>query len=213
MLNSIHRTGRKRYISGNAVPVALCLVGNGMGILSDTYVLYTIIYLDCYCVFPAYFDMVSHIIYMRSRKSNLMPYFLTIDIYGCLDMRTFKSENDTLFPPFLWHKHLSAIPRIANVVAIRSKEERELHLSLNAVFLHIGIEIERGIIQRACPLCFHGNDIALVLRNHGAWQLDSIVINRYWRNGILATLNLKLPSSRKIYLVLGGSRKDRCKSY
>ena len=150
---------------------------------------------------------------MWSGKSHLMPDFLAINIYGCLNMRTFKSQDDTLSPPFLRHKHLSAIPRIANVVAFRSKEKREFHLSLNAVFLHIGIEIERGIIQRACPLCFHGNDIALASRNHRAWQLDSIIINRYWRNGILATLNLKLPSSRKIYLVLGRSRKNRCKRY
>ena len=137
-----------------------------------------------------------------------MPDFLTINIYGCLDMRTFKSKNDTLFPPLLWHKHLTAIPRIANIMVFWSEEEREFHLSLNAVFLHIGIEIERGIIQRTRPLCFHGNDIAFASRNHRARQLDSIIINRHWRNGILATLNLKLPSSRKIYLVLGRSRKN-----
>ena len=146
MLNSIHRTGRKGYVSGNTVPVALRMVGNRMGILPDTYILYSIIYLDCDCILPTDFDTIGNIIYMRSRKSHLMPDFLSIYIYGCLDMRTFKSEYDTLFPPFLWHKHLSTIPRITYIMAFRSEEKREFHLPLNAVFLHIGIEIERGIV-------------------------------------------------------------------
>ena len=132
---------------------------------------------------------------MGSGKTHLMPNLLTVNEYGSLYMRSFKSKNDTLFLPFLWHKHLSAIPRIACIVAFRSEEEREFHLPINAVFLHIGIEIERGIVQRACPLCFHGNRIAFASRNHRAGQLDSIIISRYWRNGIFATLNLKLPSS------------------
>ena len=179
-----------------------------MGILSDTHILYTIIYFDCYRVFLTDFDMVSNIIYMGSRKSHLMPDFLTINIYGCLDMRTFKSKNDTLFPPLLWHKHLTAIPRIANIMVFWSEEEREFHLSLNAVFLHIGIEIERGIIQRTRPLCIDGYRVALALCYHRAWQLNGIIINRYWRNGILATLNLELPFTRKVNFVLGRSRKD-----
>ena len=148
-----------------------------MGILSDTHVLYSIIYLDCYCVLPAYFDTISNIIYMGSGKSHLMPDFLTINIYCSLYMRSLKSQNDTLFPPFLRHKHLTTIPRITDIMAFRSKEKREFHLSLNAVFLHIGIEIERGIIQRTCPLCFHGNQIAFASCYHGTWQLDGIIIN------------------------------------
>ena len=76
-----------------------------------------------------------------------MPHFMAVYPDGGLDMRTFQEECHLTATPRFGHRDGALVECIAYIMAVGSEEKRKLHLPLMAVFLHVGIEIETGIIQ------------------------------------------------------------------
>ena len=55
------------------------------------------------------------------------------------------------------------------------KEEGELTLSLHSVFLHRRIEIERRVVETACPWGVDAHLITFVVGKHRAGQKDAFL--------------------------------------
>ena len=62
------------------------------------------------------------------------------------------------------------------VMPIGGEKEGKLALPIPTIFLHVWIEIERGVIEAACPLCADGHLVALSIGKHRAWQCYGIII-------------------------------------
>ena len=118
-----------------------------MRVLSYAYVLYAIIDQYGNRVLLSKPDIWRHIILMRHRERHFMPHFMAVYPDGGLDMRTLQEECHLTATPRLGHRDCALVECIAYIMAVGSEEKRELHLPLMAVFLHVGIEIETGIIQ------------------------------------------------------------------
>ena len=125
---------------------------------------------------------------MGHRQRLLMTNGLAVDGDRRLNMGTFQEEHDVAVLPRLRHRDATLVPGTACIVALGGQEEGKLHLSGLAVLLHIGIEIEAGVIERACPAGINGNDVTLAICQHGTWQQD----------GALLALRAELPRTAKI---------------
>ena len=128
--------------SDDAVPVALRLVGNAVRVLSHADVLDAVVDADGNFVGVAKQQVVGNVIAMGRRQRHASAHLMTVDVDLCLNMRTLQIERYRQTAPITGHIDLATIPRRAHIVAFRGEEEGELHLSLHAVFLHIGIEVE-----------------------------------------------------------------------
>ena len=159
------------------VPVALRLIGNAMGILPHADVLNTVVDADGNRVTLATIDIIGDIIAMRRRKRHLMSNTPTVHIDGGLDVRTFQKQCDTSVFPVFGNIDATLIPSVTYIMLFRCQKERKLHLPLNAIFRHIGIEIERRVVERTRPLRLGSDIIALAVGQHGTWQHDIIVID------------------------------------
>ena len=82
------------------------------------------------------------------------------------------------FLPSLGHHNLALIPGIAHVMTLGGKEERELHLSLVAILLHVGIKIKAGVVERTRPLGVNTYGIALAVGKHRAGKLYGVIVLR-----------------------------------
>ena len=138
--------------SHDTVPVALRLIGHAMRVLSHADVLDTVIDADSNRVTLATVDGISNIIAMRRRKRHLMSDAPTVHIDGGLDVRTFQKQGDAAVFPVLGNIDATLIPSVAYIMTFGCQEERKLHLPLDAIFRHIGIEIERRVVERTRPL-------------------------------------------------------------
>ena len=61
-------------------------------------------------------------------------------------------------------------------MTLRSQEKREFYVAHLAVLLHVGIEVERGIIERTRPLGVDAYGVALAVGQHRAGKRDDIVV-------------------------------------
>ena len=93
------RCGSQFNLSGNAVPVALCLVGNAMGILSYANILDAVVYLDGNDVLFAELDQRCHIILMRNAERHLMTSLLAVHKDCRLYVWPLQEEGDMLLLP------------------------------------------------------------------------------------------------------------------
>ena len=82
--------GLQFYATRYAVPVALSLVGNRVRILTNTHVLDAIINTDFNQVFFASLQVISKVILMWNRQTELMTNLATINKNGSLDMWSLK---------------------------------------------------------------------------------------------------------------------------
>ena len=87
-----------------------------------------------------------------------------------LDMRALEVEGHRPTSPRRRDFHYALIPGISHVMALGSQEEGVLHLPLHAVFLHVGIEKETGVVERAGPSRVDAQGVALAVGQHRARQ-------------------------------------------
>ena len=161
---------------GNAVPVALRLVGDAVGILSHADVLDAVIDIDGDGVGAPGTDEVCDIVLMGRGERQLAAHAAAVDIDGGLNMRSLEEEHHAAAPPRTGHADGAAIPGMAHIVGGGREEERELDIALAAVLLHVGIEIVGGVVGGACPRGMCRDGVALAVGEHGAGQGDVIVI-------------------------------------
>ena len=160
------RLGPQFHPSGDAVPVALRLVGHAMRVLSHTHILDTVIHTDSDGVTLTRHQLFGHIKLMGRRERHLVAYVLAVDKDKGLDMRTLQEECDALALPVLWDIDTLLIPRLAHIVFLGGQEERELHVFLPPILLHPGIEVVRRIVGRSRPTSVNRHRITLVVRQH-----------------------------------------------
>ena len=141
-------------------------------------------------------DIFCHVVAVRRGQRHLVAHFLSIDINGGLDVRPFQEERDALFLPRFRHVDGTLVPGSTHVMVLRSQEEGELHLSFHTIFLHVGIEVERRVIERAGPLRLSAHGVALAVGQHGAGQHDVVVVLGGVANG-------EVPCPDKINDLLG----------
>ena len=107
---------------------------------------------------------------MRCGEAHLVAYFAAIHVDGGLYVRPFQEEHYPLVFPVTRHVDGTPIPGCTYIVAFRCEEERELHIVLLAVALHVGIKVIRRIIERPRPLRLHAYRHSLTAGKHGARQ-------------------------------------------
>ena len=105
-----------------------------------------------------------------------MPHLLAIHKDGGLDMRTLQEQRDTLVTPALGHINTTTIPSLSHIMFLWRQEEWEFHLTLLPIGLHIGVEVETGVIERARPLGVDIHIVALAVGQHRARQLYLVMI-------------------------------------
>ena len=80
-------------------------------------------------------------------------------------------------------------------MTLGGKEERELHLSLVAILLHVGIKIKAGVVERTRPLGVNTYGIALAVGKHRARKLYGVIVLR-------RIAHTELPLTCKRYRIL-----------
>ena len=110
----------ERHSAHDSVPAALCLVGNRVRILTNAHVLYSVVNLYRNLVVLSGNNEVRDVEHMRSRKAHLMSDLLVVYENGCLDMRTFKSQNHTLFLPRQRNGNCASVPCVAHIMFVWS---------------------------------------------------------------------------------------------
>ena len=158
----------------DAIPVALRLVGHAVGVLSHADILDAIVDRNHDLVGLAKLHIIGDIIAMGHRERHLMAHPLPVDIDRGLDVRTFQEERDALFAPFLGDIDVAPVPGMSHEMLLGGEEEGELHLPLHAILLHIGIEEEAGVVERARPLCLGSDGVALAVGEHRSGQHDVV---------------------------------------
>ena len=179
-LNSPHDT----------VPVTLRLVGHGVGVLPHPDMLRAVIHADSNLVLASGMQVFRHIVDMRRRERHLVAHLVAVHVDGGLDVGTLQEQHDALAFPFARHIHLALVPCRPHIVAFGRQEEGKLHLALGSVFGHVGIEVERRVVERACPLRVNPHGITLSVGQHRAWQHHVVVV--VWR-----LANTELPRTGK----------------
>ena len=161
---------------GNAVPVALRLVGDAVGILSHADVLDAVIDIDGNGVGAPGTDEVCDIVLMGRGERQLAAHAAAVDIDSGLDMGPLEEEHHATATPRTGHADGAAIPGMAHIVGGGREEERELDVALEAVLLHVGIEIVGRVVGGACPYGMCRDGVALAVGEHGAGQGNVVVI-------------------------------------
>ena len=147
-----------------------------MRILSYAYILDTIIHADFYLVVFTKQHELCDIEAMRHRERRVATCELTIHVDCGFDMWTLKVKlHPTLFP-LARYAYGALIPCFAYIVATRSEEERKLHLACLAIFSHVGVEIERGVVEAACPLGVDGYFVAKVVGEHRTREVGFLAV-------------------------------------
>ena len=190
-----NRSGLKLYATSDAVPVALGLISNRVGILTYTHILYTIINTHGNLVFAPRLKIIGNVVLMWHREAHLVAHLATIHENGSLNVRALKVESYASFLPLPRNHNLALIPRIAHVMAFGRKEEGELHLPLVAILLHVGIKVETGVVERASPTGIYTYGVSLAVSKHRARKLNGISILR------LVT-HTEIPLASKRYNIL-----------
>ena len=164
------------HASDDAVPVALRLVGDAMGVLSDADVLDAVIDADGYLVALAGADDLRQVVAVGYGERHLVAHFDAVDKDGGLDVRPLEQQGDVLALPLLRHIDAAAVPGGTDIVALGGEEEGELHLALDTVALHVGVEVVGRVVERARPGRRHADGTALAVGEHGARQHDIVVV-------------------------------------
>ena len=137
--------------SGDTIPVALCLVGHAVRVLTHADVLDAVVDTDGNGVIGTEADILRYVVAVGDRERHVMANLLTVDENGGLDVWTLQKECDALMLHRRRDKDAVTIPGTTGVVAVGRQKERELHHAVVPVFLHIGIEIEAGVVERSRP--------------------------------------------------------------
>ena len=126
---------------------------------------------------------------MRYGERHLVPHLMSVQRHCRLDMRAFEVEGHWPTGPRRRDVHRALVPCIAHVVALGRQEEGVLHLPLHAVFLHVGIEEEAGVVERAGPSGVDAQGVALAVGQHRARQ----------RHRALLAFGTELPFAAQVY--------------
>ena len=137
--------------SDDTVPIALRLVGDAVGVLSDADILDAVVHTDSDGVALAGKEALCHIVLMGCGERHPMPHLYAVDIDGGLDMRTFQEERHTLVLPVAGDIDTLPVPRLADEMLLWREEEGELHITLTTVLLHPGVEVVRRVVGRTGP--------------------------------------------------------------
>ena len=76
-----------------------------------------------------------------------MVSLTTVDEDSGLDVGTLEVESHTTVLPCGRHDDGALIPGRTYIMLAGREEERELHLSLDAIAGHVGIEVERRVVE------------------------------------------------------------------
>ena len=185
--------------SGNAVPVALRLVGDAVGILPHSDVFHAVVHAHLYPVIMPETERIGDVVLMGHTETHVAPHLTPVDQDDGLDMRTFEEERHPPALPILGDEDRAAVDGLADKMAVGCEKEGELHLSGTPVGLHEGVEIETGVVERARPLSVHGKLVADAVGEQRARQ----------RHGALREARSKLPASGKGNLRRKGGRRQR----
>ena len=147
-----------------------------MGVLPHTHILDAIINTDGNSVALSRPNVFRDVIAMGCGERHLVPHFLPVHEYRRLNVRTLQKQNDVLaFPGFRYIDAL-LVPSLTHIIRRWCQEEWELDIPLHTVLLHIGVEIERRVIERSCPTGINRHGISLAVGLHGARQEYIIIV-------------------------------------
>ena len=107
----------EHYLAGNTVPVALCLVGYAVRVLTNAYVLDAIVEPYPYLVRLAISQIWSKVELVWHAERGVAACMTAIDIDVSLNMRTLKEERYPLPLPLPGYIDGTAVPRLTNIMA------------------------------------------------------------------------------------------------
>ena len=173
--DAVRRARLQLYPSHNAVPVALCLVGHAVRVLSHAHILYAVVYLDGYCVVSAETHIVGDVVLMCHAQAHAVSHLQPVHVEGGFNMRSLQVEHHAALAPVFGYVHAPPVPCVAHIVAVGRQAEGQFHLSCLAVALHVGVEEERRVVDARRPAGVCGHRVALAVGEHGAWQFHPLV--------------------------------------
>ena len=172
----VFRLSPQFHRADDTIPIALCLVGHRMRILTHAHVLDTVIYANRDGVALSDIQPTGNVTRMGRRKRHLVLNLHPVHVDCRLDMRALQEQHHPPILPRRWHIHALLIPGIAHIVRLGCQEEGELHVTLHPILLHIGIEIVRRVVERARPLGLHRHRIALAVGQQRPWQHHIVIV-------------------------------------
>ena len=175
----------------NAVPVALCLVGDAMRVLADTHVLDAIVDGDGDAVVAPEGEVRSDVVDMRRVETHLVAHLQAVHLDGGLDVGALQEKLHAAPLPRLGNHHRARVGHGADVMAVGGEEEGKLHVARLAILLHVGVEVERRVVERPRPLGVDRWQVAKVVGEHGAGQ----------RNGMGGAVERGFPGATKAHHV------------
>ena len=111
------------YATRNAIPVALCLVGDAVRVLTYTDILYSVVNTDFYRVLFPETHGIRDVILMWHTQRQLMAHFVSVYHDRCLDMRSLQEQGHALFLPCLRNYHSPFVRHFAYEMLRRGQEE------------------------------------------------------------------------------------------
>ena len=164
--------------SDDTVPIALRLVGDAVGVLSDADILDAVVHTDGNGIALARDEALCHIVLMGSGERHLVPHLPAVDIDGGLNMGAFQEERHTLVSPVAGDIDALTVPRLADEMLLWCEKKWELHITLTTVLLHPRVEVVRRVVGRTCPAGIGRHGIAFPVGEQRPRQHHIVVVMR-----------------------------------
>ena len=144
-LNIFNKDGRaclKLNLPGDAIPVALGMIGYAMGIRSDINLVEPVVNPDRYIMFSG-MGKSCQVKLMRGGKAVLGPHIVLIKPDIALPMNSFKKQGNSFPGPTSGNGHFFPVPCGTFVIQVRRQPEREFQRC----------RIKRTVVNGSCPVC------------------------------------------------------------
>jgi hypothetical protein len=202
-----HGARRQPHVARNAIPAALRLIGDAMGILSDADILDAVVYADGNLVVAAEPHERCDVELVGYAQRRVAAGRIAVNEDVGLDVRALQMEDDAAAAPTAGNRDRAAVPRRADIMLRGSEEKRKFHLTLDAIFLHRRVEVVGRVIQTAHPSGAYRHVVTLAVGQHRTGQRDLLTIVGHRARS-------EIPLSRKTdgLTVRGQTKGHKCQS-
>jgi len=166
----LFRLGVNLHPADDAVPVALRLVAHAVGVLPHAHAVDAVADGDGYLIARSRSNRHRDVVFMGRGKTVARANAYAVDAHLSGDVRTLQKEHHAPTSPLLRQIDRPRIAGFADEVAFRSKEKRSLQTALLPIFRHIGIVIERRVVDGTRPLRLLRRQFALAVLKQRARQ-------------------------------------------
>lgn len=178
----------------DAVPVALGMVANAVGVFAD---LDTDAVIDAESnAMVAGFELAGDVVDVRGGEAISVADGGSIDPEGGFPVATFEGEVDMFSFPVLRDEDVFLVPAGSDIMGAGCEPEGEFDVAGLAVGGVEGAGEVGFVLQGAGPFGFGGYGIAVALGEEGAWQADDageFEVEPFFLEALVAGVHLEVP--------------------